>query len=70
MNKFTAQEILQYMIKLLIEYLEELSTMDKLYDDFIYGEKIAFIECLELIQLWEDAAKNGLDFNIEKKYPL
>ena len=69
-NKYTARKTLEFMIKLLLAYLEELSTADSLYDDFIYGEKIAFIECLELIQHWEGAEKNGLNFNIEARFPI
>ena len=35
-----------------------------------YGAKAAFTECLEIIQHWEGARWNGLDFNIEENYPL
>ena len=39
-------------------------------DDFLYGEKTAYVECLEIIQEWKKAKAFGLDFDIEKKYPL
>lgn len=40
-------------------------------DDFLLGEKTAMIECLEIIQqYWKHAKKFGLNYDIEKKYPI
>ena len=66
-----AEEILKKLIALLLLYLEELSEYkDVKEQQFEYGEKIAYTECLECIQLWKHAKKYGLDFDIEKRYPL
>ena len=71
MENFSANEVLLFMAKLLSGYLEELREVkDCRSQQFAYGEKTAYTECLELIQLWEDAGKNGLDYDIEKQYPL
>lgn len=70
MIKRTARGTLELIITTLMECLEELYKTDCRCNDFIYGEKTAYIECLELIQHWEDAEKNGLNFNIEARFPL
>ena len=71
MQKKNANELLVSLISLLTSYLEELSfssATDK--DLFCYGEKTAYTECLELLQQWEFAEKNGLDFDVEQRFPL
>ena len=66
-----AKEVLEHMAERLLEYLEELrDTKPDDADGFGYGERTAYTECLEMIQLWENAKQVGLDFAIEKKYPL
>jgi len=67
----TAEEILQNLIELLLEYLEELKNFKE--EDgqlFCYGERVACTECLEVIQELDKAKLFGLDFDIEQKYPL
>lgn len=64
-----AEEILEYLIELLLGYLEELSVADST-NAFICGEQVAYTECLEMIQLWKYADEFGLNFDIEKKFPL
>ena len=69
--KKTATELLNDMISLLIAYLEELSPSSANdTDSFCYGEKTAYVECLEYIQQWEYAEQHGLAFNVEKRFPL
>ena len=71
MNILSADEILGYIIELLLSYLEELNKVhrpDK--EQFISGERTAYVECLEIIQSWEHARKNGLDFDIEARFPV
>ena len=71
MQKKTADELLNFMIALLTFYLEELSAASPLdADQFCYGEKTAYLECLEWIQQWEHAERNGLDFNATERFPL
>ena len=64
--KYTAEETLQYVIKNLLTYLEELKEVeDSESEQFMYGEKIAYIECLEMIKFWESADNSGLNIDIE-----
>ena len=70
MKKLTAQKTLNCIIDLLTYYLEQLQEVKSDGEQFKYGEKTAYIECLELIQLWDKADENGLDFNIEERFPL
>ena len=66
-----AIEILKHMAERLTGYLEELrdaAAGDA--DGFRYGQRTAYTECLEMVQLWEGAGSIGLGFEIEKKYPL
>ena len=66
------KEALYDIKRKLIERLEELQKIDSENENqFAYGEKTAYVECLEWIQEeWEEAKKNGLDFDIEELYPL
>ena len=71
MQKKSANELLIFLISLLTAYLEELSSSSALDADlFCYGEKTAYTECLEWLQEWEFAESNGLDFDIENRFPL
>ena len=71
MNKKTASELLSYVLPLLIYYLEELSTVSASdANQFLYGEKTAYAECLEWLQQCEYAENYGLDFDIEQRFPL
>ena len=68
--KRSAKEVLEYMASVLLMYLEELSGVGSSDDPFLYGEKTAYTECLEWVQVWDEAEKNGLDFHVETRYPL
>ena len=71
MKKRKAEEVLEIMISQLLRYLEELcECKNETGQQFEYGERTAYTECLEWIQQWEDAESNGLNFEIEKVYPL
>ena len=71
MKSLPAEDVLKYMTDLLLYYLEQLANIDSnSSEQFFYGEKTAYTECLEVVQYWEKAKEYGLDFNIEKKYPL
>ena len=66
-----AEEILAFLAELLLMYLEELKDAKKAGENsFRYGEQTAYTECLEIIQAWKGATGIGLNFDIEKKYPL
>ncbi|PWM71118.1 MAG: hypothetical protein DBX59_09565 [Bacillota bacterium] len=64
----TAKEILLNMKEVLEYYLEELNGMED--NQFAYGEKTAYVECLEMIQDGDKENIFGLDYNIEKRYPI
>ena len=66
-----AEDVLAYLANLLLMYLEELKDAKKAGENsFRYGEQTAYTECLEILQVWKGATKIGLNFDIEKKYPL
>lgn len=71
MRRYTAVETLSYIIDLFVSYLENLAEEhDPDNEQFVAGERVAYIECLEIIQFWEYAHINGLDFDIEKRFPI
>lgn len=62
-----AEETLKSLTETILANLRELNDMDP----FISGEKHAYVECLEIIQdTWKEARQNGLDFDIEERFPL
>lgn len=63
----TADVILKYLIELIEYHLLEIDDSD---GDFSIGEKYAYIECLEIIQKWEKASDAGLNYDIEKRFPV
>lgn len=70
-EKKSASQLLTEMISLLTESLDELSDVsDEVPTQFEYGEKTAYVECLEWLSSWENAKDSGLDFEIEKRFPL
>lgn len=68
----SAEEVLKYMVGVLKINLDELSQITKNDPSYEYncGQKTAFVECMEMIQLWARANEIGLDFDIEKVYPI
>ncbi len=68
MKKLTAEETLKYVAEKLNYSLAELQGVEE--EDFIVGERTAYVECLEWLQRWERAAENGLGYDIEKRFPL
>ncbi len=68
MEALTAEETLRQLIERLTRCLTELEGAP--HTEFTYGEKTAYVECLEWIQRWQEAAKNGLEGNVEKRFPL
>ncbi len=71
MDGRNSEEVLKMMIEILLLRVEELFEFtDKEGEQFEYGERLAYTECLEWLQAWKYAKDNGLDFDIEKRYPL
>lgn len=63
-------ELLEYLIRILLERLNDLYDEAVGFDQFVFGERTAYVECLEIIQEHIDAEKYGLSFNIEGRYPV
>ncbi len=72
MQKMSGEQVLIRLIDLLVSYVEELYYRTKESGDieFFEGERTAYTECLEIIQFWDGAEENGLDWEIEEKFPL
>lgn len=69
--KKNSDQLLSDLIDLLIYYLTELSDVfDEPTTQFVYGEKTAYVECLEFIANWDRAEENGLNFEVEERFPL
>ncbi len=63
-----AVETLLLIIRNCEECLKKLEAMDD--SEFVVGKRHAYVECLEIIQNWAEAKLVGLDYDIEKRYPL
>lgn len=64
----SAEGILKYLIASLEYNLQELNECGDA--PFPLGAKYAYVECLEIIQHWEEASSLGLDYDIEKRFPI
>ena len=65
-NTLTADDVLIRMGYVLITNLSELKDVQDVPEQkFQYGEKTAYIECLELMQAWEKAELFRIDFEVE-----
>ena len=64
------KELLKYLISILLERLDELYDETVAFDQFVFGERTAYVECLEIIQEHIDAREYGLTFHIEGRYPV
>ena len=65
------EELLEYLIALLLYHLDVLKDVKNTPEkQFAYGEKTAYVECLEVLSEWDKAKKYGLDFEVEERYPL
>ncbi len=66
-----AEEVLRKLIGVVSSNLDELKDYkDDKAEQFAYGAKCAYIECLEILTLWDEAPAHGLTFDIEEKYPI
>jgi len=71
MKEKTAEEVLVFMIDRLLENLDDLyECVDTPETQYQYGQKVAYLDCLIMIQSWIDACQNGLDFDLTEKYKL
>lgn len=71
MQEKSAGEVLCYLAGLLVAYLEELQYISvNSENQFAYGEKTAYVECLEIIQAWESTRLFHFSFDVEDRFPL
>ena len=62
---------LQILIQTIHMNLQELSETKRNFpNDFCIGQIYAYVECLEILQLCPAFCVFGLDYDIEKKFPL
>lgn len=63
-----AKEIILYIINLYTSYLDELKALP--CNDFIHGEMTAYVETLEIIQMFQHDITDNLNYVIEDKYTI
>lgn len=68
MSNKTDEEVLLILKDTIEISLEEISALKR--TSFLFGEKMAYVECLEIIQSWEKAKEIGLNYDIEERYPV
>ena len=64
---------LDYLLEdMIAELIEDIHELDDDKSDFGRGQRLAYIECLEIIkrEVAGDEEKFGLDGNLEKKFGL
>ncbi len=64
-------EIFDYLIssiEICLFELDEGRPTDREHAAFIKGERIAYVECLEMLQRCEKYKELGLDYDIEARY--
>lgn len=64
------KQIVLQLIQTLQLTLQELSAANLICNDFICGQIYACVECLEILQQCPAFRNLGLNYDIEKKYPL
>lgn len=70
--QMSGDAVLEHLIDLLEAYLQEFANQrsKRKRRQFVEGERTAYVECLEIIQMWDSAAQHGLNWDIEARYPL
>lgn len=71
--KLEADQDLLFLIDYItmeLDALEEAEQEDGKLSEYASGRKAALVECLEIVQQWEDAEENGLDWDIEGNFPV
>ena len=68
--KMKEKQLIEYLITVILERLDDLYDEATEFNQFVFGERTAYVECLEIIQECIDAAQYGLAFKIEGRYPI
>ena len=66
----SSQQTLKVLIRTIHINLQELSETKSVSNDFCLGQIYAYVECLEILQLCPSFRNLGLNYDIEKKFPL
>ena len=67
-KKRSSARVLKELIEYLTLCLDELTNLPKI-SQFVEGEIIAFVECLEVASKWTSYHKFGVE-NIEQRFPI
>ncbi len=62
-----SEQVLLNLIKVILTNLEELNSCE-IKNEFVYGEKTAYVECLEIIMLWGKSPIKQSNVELEKTY--
>lgn len=69
-HSMNEQQVLSFLIDTITQRLDDLYKNGSAATQFVCGEQTAYVECLEILQHLRSAERYGLDFDIEKKYPV
>ena len=61
------EQVLITLINVIVTNLEELNSCE-IKNQFVYGEKTAYVECLEIINLWDKSPIKQSNINLRKKF--
>ncbi|MBQ4049500.1 MAG: hypothetical protein IJD07_02485 [Clostridia bacterium] len=61
---------LYHIVSIILDRLRELYDCNAYNYDFVHGQKTAYVECLEIIQLYDKSSPPMLPFDIEEKFPI
>ncbi len=64
------QQTIKALIRTIHLNLQELTKTKSVPNDFCLGQIYAYVECLEILQLCPSFSNLGLNYDIEKKFPL
>lgn len=64
------RKTIRHLIQTIHLALREIYQSHPLLSDFAIGQIYAYLECLEILQYCPDFRNLGLDYDIEKKFPL
>ena len=64
------RKTIRYLIQTAHFSLQEIYETLPDISDFALGQIYAYLECLEILQCCPDFRKLGLDYDIEKRFPL
>ena len=66
------KQTIEMLIRIIHTDLQELFEVKEISEnrDFLLGQIYAYVECLEILQLCPAFRRLGIDYDVEKRYPL